>query len=213
MALVAFDFDGTLSTDEMTVLLGEQCGVADEMRAITKQAMNDELDYAESLRRRVSLLDGLDGEAVQAAFEQISFRPGAVELLTDLSRAGVKTAILTGGFVRGVRHALDAADASVDFIVANELGVAEKQLTGDVSGPLVEGTKDVVLRAISTDLDVTLADTIAIGDGANDLPMLRAAGTSIGFKPKPAVRDACDTTVTSMDELRSVFVEQGILTQ
>lgn len=211
MALVAFDFDGTLSTDEMTVLLGKQCGVADEMAAITEQAMNDELDYAESLRRRVALLEGLDGQSVQNAFEEISFRPGAPEVLSDLARANVTTAILTGGFVRGVRHALDAADVSVDIIVANELEVADKHLTGAVSGPLVEGTKDVALRAIVADRELTLADTIAVGDGANDVPMLRAAGTSIGFQPKPAVEASCDTTVTSMDELRGVLVEHGLL--
>ena len=211
MALVAFDFDGTLSTDEMTVLLGEQCGVSEEMRSITEQAMNNELDYAASLRRRVSLLEGLDGSAVQTAFDQISFRPGAVSLLNDLARAGITTAILTGGFLRGVRHALEREDTSVDCIIANELGVDNKQLTGEVSGPLVEGTKDVALRAIVADLDITLAETIAVGDGANDLPMLQAAGTSIGFQPKPAVSAACDTSVTTMDELRSILIEQGIL--
>ena len=211
MTLVAFDFDGTLTGSEMTVLLGEQCGVADELAMITEQAMNDEIEYADSLRRRVRLLEGLTGEQVRAAFDEIELRPGAVEVLNDLDTAGTDTAILTGGFERGVRHALKQAGASVDVIVANRLGVNDKKLTGEVEGPLIEGTKDIVLRAVADELGHSLAHTVVVGDGANDLPMLRAAGLAIGFRPKPAVAEDCDVSVVSMEELRDVFAEQSLL--
>lgn len=211
MTIVAFDFDGTLSEDEMTVLLGERKNVADRMASITQQAMNDEIEYAESLRQRIALLEDLPGEEVGAAFDKVELRPGAADVLTEVSNAGNTTAILTGAFVRGVRHVLDREGAAVDVMIANTLEVENGHLTGEVSGPLVEGTKDIALRALADDRGVTLAETVAIGDGANDLPMLRAAGLAIGFDPKPAVRDACDVTVTSMDELRSVLVERGHL--
>lgn len=211
MPLVAFDFDGTLSDSEMTVLLGERCGVADEMAAITERAMNNEIEYAESLRSRVQLLAGLSGADAKVAFERVTLRDGAAELLAALDAAGVRTAILTGGFERGVRFALEEAAVDVDTIVANRLAVEDRTLTGDVSGPLIEGTKDVALRALADDAGIPLGQTIAVGDGANDLPMLRVAGYSIGFQPKPAVVDACDVTVSSMAELRELFVERDLL--
>ena len=211
MALVAFDFDGTLSDSEMTVLLGERCDVAAEMADITERAMNDEIEYAESLRRRVALVEGLSGEEVKAAFEGVELREGAAELLAELQAAGVTTAILTGGFERGVRFALERENVDVDAVVANRLGVEDRTLDGTVDGPLVEGTKDVALRALAEEVGVPLGQTVAVGDGANDLPMLRVAGVSVGFRPKPAVVDACDETVSSMAELRTLLGEQQLL--
>ncbi len=211
MALVAFDFDGTLSDSEMTVLLGEQCGVAEEMTDITERAMNDEIEYAESLRRRVALVEGLTSEEVKAAFEGVRLREGAPDVIAALNAAGVTTAILTGGFERGVRFALERADVTVDAVIANRLGVEDRQLTGEVTGPLVEGTKDVALRALADEVGVPLGQTVAVGDGANDLPMLRVAGFSIGFQPKPAVVDACDETVSSMAELQLLLRDRQLL--
>lgn len=211
MALVAFDFDGTLSDSEMTVLLGERIDVADEMEAITERAMNDEIEYAESLRNRVNLLTGLAANEAGAALQSVELRPEAAALLENLRTAGVQTAILTGGFERGVRRALEDADTSVDVIVANRLEVADGELTGEVSGPLIEGTKDVVLTALAQELDISLADVVAVGDGANDLPMLQTAGLGVGFAPKPAIESACDVSVESMDELRAVLVDRGLL--
>lgn len=211
MTIIAFDFDGTLSQDEMTVLLGERKNVADRMSSITEQAMNDEIEYADSLRQRIALLEDLPGEDVGAAFDNVDLRPGAADVLTAVGDAGNTTAILTGGFVRGVRHVLDREGTTVDVLIANTLEAEDGHLTGEVSGPLIEGTKDIALRALADEHGITLADTVAIGDGANDLPMLRAAGLAIGFDPKPAVADACDVTVSSMDELRSVLRERGHL--
>jgi len=209
--LVAFDFDGTLSDSEMTVLLGERCGVADEMEAITERAMNDETDYAESLRRRCALLEGLSEERAGAAFDRVELRPGAAEVLVALSDAGVHTAILTGGFERGVESALDRAGVGVDDVVANRLPVADGLLTGAVAGPLIEETKDDALDGLAAGIGVEMDETVAVGDGANDLPMLEVAELAIGYEPKPAVEPGCDVVVDSMAALRRSLAERGIL--
>ncbi|WP_435078201.1 phosphoserine phosphatase SerB [Halococcus sp. AFM35] len=208
MKLVAFDFDGTLSDSEMSVLLGEQCGVADEMATITERAMNDEIEYAESLRERVALLEGLSAGGVEAAFENVELRPGAGETIRELNDAGIVTAIVTGGFGRGVESVLARTDTPVDAIVANQLEFADEQLNGEVSGPLVEGTKDDALRAVADNAGVAIEETVAVGDGANDLPMLRTAGFAVGYEPKPAVEPHCDAVVASMDELGELLAER-----
>ncbi|MFB6189571.1 MAG: phosphoserine phosphatase SerB [Halapricum sp.] len=209
--LVAFDFDGTLSDSEMTVLLGKQCGVADQMADITERAMNDEIEYAESLRQRCALLEGLDDQRAGDAFGEVVLRDGAADVIANLNDAGVHTAILTGGFERGVQAALERAGVEVDSIVANRLPVESGELTGEVEGPLVEGTKDTALRNLADELGLDLSETVAVGDGANDLPMLDAAGLAIGFNPKPAVKGSCDIVVTSMPELQIVLEEERIL--
>jgi phosphoserine phosphatase len=209
--LIAFDFDGTLSDSEMTVLLGEEAGVADEIDEITERAMNDEISYAESLYARAELLDGLEESRVEAAFDRVSLRPGSADVIEALTEAGHHVAILTGGFDRGVEKALDAAGASVDTIVANRLPIRNGKLTGNAEGPLIEGTKDDALAALAEELDVPMADTVAIGDGANDLPMLEVAGLAVGYEPKPAVEPHCDVLVSSMAELREVLEAEGVL--
>ena len=207
--LVAFDFDGTLSDSEMTVLLGERRGVATEMTEITERAMNDELAYAESLRRRCDLLSGLALDSAAVAFEQVSLRPGAAGVLDALGAAGVETAILTGGFERGVEAALAGAGTEVDTVVANRLPTADRALTGAVAGPLVEGTKDDALTILQAATGET--GTVAVGDGAHGRPMLEAADLAVGFEPKPAVEPSCDVVVTSMEDLRTVLETEGIL--
>ena len=211
MTVVAFDFDGTLSDSEMTVLLGDRIDVADEMAAITERAMNDEIGYAESLRERAALLEGLPEDEAQAAYDRVELREGAADLIEALSAAGVTTAILTGGFERGVETALSAEGVAVDHVVANRLPIAGGELTGDVEGPLIEGTKDDALEALADDVGVDLEETIAVGDGANDLPMLEVAGLAVGFDPKPAVAPSCEVVVTSMADLQDVLVEAGVL--
>ncbi|WP_425607250.1 phosphoserine phosphatase SerB [Natronobeatus ordinarius] len=211
MTVVAFDFDGTLSDSEMTVLLGDRIDVADEMAAITERAMNDEIGYAESLRERAALLEGLPEDDAQAAYDRVELREGAADLIEALSAAGVTTAILTGGFERGVETALSAEGVAVDHVVANRLPIERGELTGDVEGPLIEGTKDDALEALADDVGVDLEETIAVGDGANDLPMLEVAGLAVGFDPKPAVEPSCAVVVTSMGELHDVLVEEDVL--
>jgi phosphoserine phosphatase len=211
MKLIAFDFDGTLSDSEMTVLLGRQRGVADEMADITERAMNDELSYADSLRRRARLLEGLEEEAAEEAYGEVRLREGAARLLERLNDYGHHTAILTGGFERGVERALEREGASVDTVVANRLPVTGGRLTGEVEGPLIEGTKDRELERLWADLGVKPGMSVAVGDGANDLPMLEVAGLAVGFAPKPAVEPACDEVVETMAELESLFEARGLL--
>ncbi len=209
MTLVAFDFDGTLSESEMTVLLGEQCGATDKIEAITERAMNDQIDYAESLRQRCALYEGLSLEEAEEAFGQVRLRPGAAEVIADLTDAGLQTAILTGGFERGVERALGIEGVSVDAVVSNRLPAEDGTLTGDVEGPLVEGTKDDALEDLAE--QVGASETVAVGDGANDLPMLKAADLGIGFDPKPAVMPACDVIVGTMEELRDALRAHDVL--
>ncbi|QLG49872.1 phosphoserine phosphatase SerB [Natrinema halophilum] len=212
MTVVAFDFDGTLSDSEMTVLLGDRRDVAADMADITERAMNDEIGYAESLRKRAALLEGLPQAEAEAAFDDVVLREGAADLIAELNDAGVTTAILTGGFERGVAAALEREDVSVDHIVSNRLPMKAGELTGAVEGPLIDGTKDDALEDLADDVSVDLAETIAIGDGANDLPMLEVAGLAIGFEPKPAVEPHCDVVVTSMSEAReTLLAETAIL--
>ena len=215
MTVVAFDFDGTLSDSEMTVLLGDRRDVADEMAEITERAMNDEIGYAESLRERAALLEGLPATDVEAAFDGVELRPGAADLIADLNDAGVTTAILTGGFERGVAAALTDEGVSVDHIVANRLPMTadETELTGEVEGPLIEGTKDDALADLADDVDAVMAETVAIGDGANDLPMLQVAGLAIGFDPKPAVEPHCEVVATSMADVREILRDREVLPQ
>ena len=211
MTLVAFDFDGTLSDSEMTVLLGDRIDVADDMAEITERAMNDEIGYAESLRSRAALLEGLPEDEAQAAYDKVELRPGAADLIEQLNAAGVTTAILTGGFERGVAAALEREGVSVDHIVSNRLPINSGELTGDVEGPLIEGTKDDALEDLAADQNVEIDETVAVGDGANDLPMLEVAGLAVGFDPKPAVAPSCEVVVTSMSELEEVLTEEGVL--
>jgi phosphoserine phosphatase len=212
MSLVAFDFDGTLSDSEMTVLLGDRCGVADDMAKITERSMNDEIEYAESLRKRAALLDGLSGSDADAAFGEVELREGAADLIGELNDAGVTTAILTGGFERGVATALEREGVTVDRIVSNRLPMNdEPELTGEVEGPLIEGTKDDALETLASEVGIDFADTVAVGDGANDLPMLNVAGLSIGFDPKPAVEPHCEVVVNSMADLRDALLDRAVL--
>jgi len=212
----------------MTVLLGNQNGTAQDMADITERAMNDEIEYAESLRQRCELLADLPDEQAQAAFDEVQLRPGAAEVIAALREAGVYVAILTGGFERGVEAALEAEGVEVDAIVANRLPVADGEseavpasedtsgqrqrvLTGGVEGPLIEGTKDDALEVATAIVGEDREDTVAVGDGANDLPMLEVAGLAIGFEPKPAVEPACDVTVSTMAELQELLAERGVL--
>lgn len=211
MRLIAFDFDGTLSDSEMTVLLAERAGVADEVAEITERAMNDELSYAESLYQRAELLKGLSEEQAEAAYDEVTLRTGAAALVRRLQDEGHHVAILTGGFERGVERALEKEGVEADTIIANRLPIAGGRLTGDAEGPLIEGTKDDALQDLAADLDVPMDLTVAVGDGANDLPMLEVAGLSVGFLPKPAVRSTCDAVVASMFRLGKVLEGYRIL--
>jgi phosphoserine phosphatase len=224
--LIAFDFDGTLSDSEMTVLLAQEHGVADDVAAITERAMGGELEYAESLRERAALLEGLPAADAARAYDGVRLRDGAAEVVTALREAGHTVAILTGGFETGIEVALERADVAVDVIVANRLpttgegppdpdsasGSHPPALSGEVEGPLVGGTKDDALAELAAGRELSLDETVAVGDGANDLPMLQVAGTAVGYDPTPAVQQAePDHVVHDMRELRDLFVQHGFL--
>lgn len=209
--LAAFDFDGTLSDDEMIILLAEQAGCREKVVEITERAMAGELSFPAALRERVALLEGLAEADALAAFNQVALRPGAASVIRALNAAGVTTVILTGGFESGVKRALDGAEVSVDDIVANQLMIDNGRLTGEVTGPLIEGSKADALAMVAAKYDVGLDETIAVGDGANDVPMLDTAGTAIGFNPKAAVIEHCDIVVPTMDRLAEVLVETSVV--
>jgi phosphoserine phosphatase len=211
MTLVAFDFHGTLSDSKMKLLLGEQNDTAEEMVEIIEQARNDEMVYAESLRRRCGLLGGLSDVDAQYAFDQVELRPGAADVIAALRDAGVYVAVLTSGLERGVARALERDRVAVDAIVANRLPVADGRLTGEVEGPLVGGTKDDALEVLAAAVGEDHEDTIAVGDGGNDLPMLEVASLAIGFEPRPTVEPACDVVVATMAELADVLEQESVL--
>jgi len=141
----------------------------------------------------------------------MALRPDAGELIERLQAEGHHVAVLTGGFERGVERALAKEGVEADTIVANRLPTAGGTLTGDAEGPLIEGTKDDALAELADDLGIPMAETVAVGDGANDLPMLEVAGLAIGFAPKDAVRPVCDDVVDSMFRLGKVLEGYDIL--
>ncbi|MFC3477860.1 phosphoserine phosphatase SerB [Halobacterium litoreum] len=211
MSLVAFDFDGTLADSEMLDRLAARHGVGDEVADITARAMRGDLSYAESLRERAGLVAGLDSTDAADIYGGVRLRDDAGPLIGDLREQGVRVVVLTGGFGAGVEAALDAAGVSADRVVSNRLPEADGELTGAVDGPLVEGTKDDALREVCADFDVAVEEAVAVGDGANDVPMLNAAGYAVGFEPKDGVDAHCDASVSSMAELEGLFRERDLL--
>ncbi|MFC4248459.1 HAD family hydrolase [Natribaculum luteum] len=211
MTLVAFDFDETLTQWDLSVLLGREYDVGSEIRGLLEQGLRDEVDFETSLRQRVSLLEGMPEERVDAAFERCTLRDGAAELLTDLRRSDVSVAIVTGSFERGVEAALERAEVAVDHLVANRLVLENGALTGDVDGPLLEGQKDQALVELAVAEGTDLDRTIAVGGGATDVPMLQAAGAAVGYDPEQAVERYCDDVVTSMRKLRLYFEQHDVV--
>lgn len=211
MTLVVFDFDETLSQSDPSILLGREYDVAGEIRGLVEQGVRGDVDFATTLRQRISLLDGMPERRVQAAFERGRLRDGAPELIADLRRSGVSVAVVTGSFERAVKTALEGADVTVDHLVANRLVMKNGALTGEVDGPLLEDEKDAALVELATAEGVDVERTIAVGNGATDLPMLRLAGTAVGFGPEPVVEQYCDVVVTSMRKLRLYFEQHGIV--
>jgi phosphoserine phosphatase len=206
--LVVMDVDSTLVQGEAIELLAERAGVLDEVAAITGAAMRGELDFEASLRRRVALLAGLPVSEVEAVRDAVVLTPGARTLVRTLKRLGYRLGVVSGGFTQ-VTDAL-AADLGLDYALANELAVSGGRLTGGLMGAVVDrAAKAAALRRFAADAGVPLAQTVAIGDGANDLDMLEAAGLSVAFNAKPVVRAAADTAV-SVPFLDAVLYLLGI---
>ncbi len=209
MAVIAFDFDGTLSRTDMSLLLGQEKDVAHEVRGLVEQGLAGEIDPATSLRQRVDFLAGLSVDRVTDAFDRIRLRAGAADLLADLRAADHHVAIITASFERGIDAALDAESVAVDSVVANRLVVENEALTGEVEGPLVVDGKAEALERLAVSQGLDLGRTIAVGNGVTDLPMLKLAGTAIGFDPTPVVEPYCDEVTHSIRKLRLYFDQHG----
>jgi phosphoserine phosphatase len=192
--LVVIDMDSTLIRDEVIDLLAEEAGTGEEVRRLTAAAMQGHDDFATSLRGRVATLAGLDMAALDRAFDRIRMSPGARTFARTLRRLGYRTAIVSGGFdvfAERIRAMLD-----IDQAFANRLEISAGVLTGRVEGPVIDGpAKADLLRRIAAAEGVPLEQTVAIGDGGNDLDMLSIAGLGIAFNAKPIVDAAADTTL------------------
>ncbi len=192
--LVVLDVDSTLIQDEVIELMAEQQGCLDEVATITAKAMAGELDFAQSLLARVKLLEGLDSESLDRTYERIRLTPGARTFVRTLQRLGFRTAIVSGGFTHLVERL--AQDLGINHAYANTLEIVDGKLTGKIVGDIVDRAgKETVLRRIAAEEGIPLDQTVAVGDGANDLDMLNAAGFGIAFNAKPVVQDAVETAL------------------
>jgi phosphoserine phosphatase len=194
MRLIVMDVDSTLIQEEVIDLLAARAGCADEVTKITESAMRGELDFAASLRERAALLAGLDVSVLDAVRASLRLTPGARTLIRTLKRLGYKCGIVSGGFTAVIEPL--AASLGIDYVAANTLEVADGRLTGRVLEPIVDRDgKTEALRAFARAAEVPLSQTVAVGDGANDLGMIAAAGLGIAFNAKPVVQNAADTAL------------------
>jgi phosphoserine phosphatase len=195
LRLVALDVDSTLIQDEVIDLLAAEAGVEEQVAAITEATMAGRLDFETALRERVALLAGLDVEVLERARRRARLTPGARTFVRTLKRLGYKIALVSGGFTAFTDPL--RRELGVDHAFANRLEVENGRLTGRLEGRVVDRAgKAALLREVAALEGIDLAQTVAVGDGANDLDMLAAAGLGIAFNAKPMVRDAADTAVT-----------------
>jgi phosphoserine phosphatase len=202
------DVDSTLVQGEVIEMLAAEAGCEAEVAKVTAAAMAGELDFEESLRARVALLSGLPVDAVERVRAAVRLTPGARTLVRTLKRLGYAVAIVSGGFTAVTDDLVETL--GLDHSLANVLEVADGRLTGRVAGDVVDrAAKAAALRSFAAAEGLTLAQTVAIGDGANDLDMLAAAGLGIAFNAKPIVRQAADTAL-SVPFLDAVLFLLGI---
>jgi phosphoserine phosphatase len=208
MRLVVMDVDSTLVSGEAIDLLAVRAGCAAKVAEITAATMRGELDFAAALRERVALLAGLDASVIDEVRAELQLAPGARTLIRTLRRLGYKCGIVSGGFTQ-FTDAL-AADLGLDYTAANTLEIEGGTLTGQVTGSIIDRAgKATALRDFAARAGVPLDQTVAVGDGANDLDMITAAGLGIAFNAKPAVRDAADASV-SVPHLDAILHLLGI---
>lgn len=193
--LIVFDVDSTLIQGEVIEMLAERAGAGAAVAAITGAAMRGEIDFAESLHQRVATLAGLPAEVLDEVADQVELTPGARTTIRTLRRLGFHCGVVSGGF-RQVIEPL-AHELMLDFVAANELEIVDGRLTGRVVGPIVDRAgKAKALRDFATQAGVPMEQTVAVGDGANDIDMLNAAGLGVAFNAKPALREVADASLS-----------------
>ncbi len=193
--LIVFDVDSTLIQGEVIEMLAARVGVQDEVAAITDAAMRGDLDFAASLQQRVATLADLPVEVLEEVADQLELTPGARTTLRTLRRLGYHCGVVSGGFRQVVQPLAD--ELMLDFVAANELEVVDGKLTGRVVGPIIDRAgKAEALREFARRAGVPLEQTVAVGDGANDIDMLTAAGLGVAFNAKPALREIADASLS-----------------
>lgn len=195
--LICFDMDSTLIETEVIDELAERAGVGEKVRAITERAMRGEIDFKESFTERVALLKGLDESVMKEIAESLPITEGVERLMRVLKRAGYKIAILSGGFTyfgNYLKHKF-----GIDYVYANELEIVDGKLTGHYVGDIVDGQRKAeLLKLLAQVENVDIAQTIAVGDGANDLPMITVAGLGIAFHAKPKVKQTARQSISTI---------------
>lgn len=195
--LVCFDMDSTLIQTEVIDELAELAGVGDEVKAITESAMQGEIDFSESFKRRMKLLKGLPEEVLHDVAVNLPITKGAKRLIDTLKSYGFKTAIISGGFTYFGHYLKE--ELGMDYVYANQLEIKDGLLTGGYIGDIVDGNKKAeYLKEIAKNEDIDISQTIAVGDGANDLAMLNVAGLGIAFHAKPTVKDNAQNSISSI---------------
>jgi phosphoserine phosphatase len=208
MRLVVMDVDSTLVSGEAIDLLAARAGCEAKVAELTAATMRGELEFAAALRERVALLAGLDAAVIDEVRAELQLAPGARTLVRTLRRLGYKCGIVSGGFTQFTDGL--AADLALDYAAANTLEIEGGKLTGQVIGPVIDRAgKAQALREFAAASGVPLSQTVAVGDGANDLDMIAAAGLGIAFNAKPAVRDAADASL-SVPHLDAILHLLGI---
>ena len=222
--LIVMDVDSTLVQGESIDMLADHAGVGDEVAKITERAMRGEIDFEESLRGRVALLAGLDAAVLDEVCDSLVLAPGARTLVRTLKRLGYRFAVVSGGFSQMTDRL--AAELKIDYARANELEVVDGKLTGRILGTVVDRAgKAAALRDFAADSKISLDRTVAVGDGANDLDMLTAAGLGIAFNAKPVVKEIAHASVNvpyldtilyllgiSREDIEAADAEEGITT-
>lgn len=195
--LICFDMDSTLIETEVIDELAIRAGVGDQVKAITERAMRGEIDFCESFRERVALLKGLDESVMQEIAENLPITEGLDRMMQVLKRVGYKTAILSGGFTYFGNYLKQKY--GFDYVYANELEIVDGKLTGRYLGEIVDGRRKAELLKLIVQVEnVNIAQTIAVGDGANDLPMLSTAGLGIAFHAKPKVKANAEQSISTI---------------
>ncbi len=196
--LVVLDVDSTLIENEVIELLADEAGSGEQVAEITFRAMNGELDFEQSLRERVATLAGLPESVIETVRSRVTVTPGVPELIAGVQAAGGKVAVVSGGF----HEIIDplARELGLDHWRANRLAVADGRLTGDVIPPVIDaGAKAQALREWASAAGIPLGQTVAVGDGANDLPMMAICGLAVGFDAKAPVRDLAHVLLDDRD--------------